>query len=83
MKEFNKPNLKAPRYRSEVYSVLNKKFFDSFKKKHSKYKNYDNYYLRTVIKAFNKLLFNTVIEKRDGVQLRKVILIMQSLISMV
>jgi hypothetical protein len=69
MKEFNKPDLKAPRYRPEMHSVLDKKFFDNFRKKHSKYKDYNNEQLRNIIKAFNKLVFNTVIEKRDGVQL--------------
>jgi hypothetical protein len=69
MKEFNKPDLKAPRYRPEMHSVLDKKFFDNFRKKHSKYKDYSNDQLRNIIKLFNKLVFNTVIEKRDGVQL--------------
>jgi hypothetical protein len=56
-----------------VHSVLNKKFFDSFKKKHPKYKDYTNMELRNIIKAFNKLLYTTVIEKRDGVQLPETI----------
>jgi hypothetical protein len=73
MKEFKKPDLKAPRYRPEVHSILNKKFFDSFRKKHSKYKNYTDVELRSIIKQFNKLVYNTVIEKRDGVQLPETI----------
>ena len=73
MKEFKKPDLNAPRYRPEVYSVLNKKFFDSFRKKHPKYKDYTNVELRNIIKAFNKLVYTTVIEKRDGVQLPETI----------
>ena len=73
MKEFNKPDLKAPRFRPEVHSVLDKKFFDNFRKKYSKYKDYSNDDLRNIIKSFNKLVFNTVIEKRDGVQLPETI----------
>jgi hypothetical protein len=69
MKEIKKPDVKAPRYRPEVHTILNKEFFDSFKQKHPKYKNTDNAYLKSIIKAFNKLVFNTVIETRDGVQL--------------
>jgi len=69
MKEFNKPDVKASRYRPEVYNVLNKKFFDKFKEKYSKYKDLDNVQLRQVIKRFNELIADTVIEKRDGVQL--------------
>jgi hypothetical protein len=73
MKEFKKPDLKAPRYRPDVHSVLDKQFFDNFRKKHSKYKDYTNEDLRNIIKSFNKLVFNTVIEKRDGVQLPETI----------
>ena len=73
MREFKKPDLKAPRFRPDVCSVLDKEFFDNFRKKHNKYKSYSNSELRNIIKAFNKLLFNTVIEKRDGVQLPETI----------
>jgi hypothetical protein len=69
MKEFNKPDVKASRYRPEVYNVLNKKFFDKFKEKYSKYKDLDNTKLRLVIKRFNELIADAVIEKRDGIQL--------------
>ena len=69
MKEFNKPDIKASRYRPEVSTILNKEFFDNFKNTHSKYKNMDNKLLRQIIKKFNQLLYQTVIDTRDGVQL--------------
>jgi hypothetical protein len=69
MREFNKPNVKASRYRPEVYSLLNKKFFDKFKNKYPKYKDMTNLELRNIIKKFHEHVFNTVIEKRDGIQL--------------
>jgi hypothetical protein len=69
MKEFNKPNVKASRYRPEVSTILNKEFFDNFKKNHPKYKNLDNKILRKIIKRFNQVLYQTVIDTRDGVQL--------------
>jgi len=69
MKEFKKPDVKAPRFRPEMYSVLNKEFFEKFKKKHPKYKNLDNAYLRKIIKAFNQSIAQTVVDTRDGVQL--------------
>jgi hypothetical protein len=69
MRDFKKPNLNASRYRPEVYSIMNKEFFDSFKKKYPKYKNLDNKDIRKIIKSFNEFLYNTVIETRDGVQL--------------
>ena len=69
MKEFKKPDVKASRYRPEVSTILNKEFFDNFKNTHSKYKNMDNKLLRKIIKKFNQLVYQTVIDTRDGVQL--------------
>jgi hypothetical protein len=69
MKEFNKPDVKASRYRPEVATILNKEFFENFKKTHPKYKNLDNKMLRKIIKRFNQVAYQTVIDNRDGVQL--------------
>lgn len=69
MREFNKPNVKASRYRPEAYSLLDKKFFEKFKSKYPKYKDMTNLELRNIIKKFHEHVYNTVIEKRDGVQL--------------
>jgi hypothetical protein len=69
MKEFNKPDVKAPRFRPEVYNVLNKEFFDLFRKKYPRYKNMDNDSLKKIAKTFNRYIFQTVIDTRDGVQL--------------
>jgi hypothetical protein len=69
MKEFNKPNVKASRYRPEVFTLLNKEFFENFKKNHPKYKNLDNKILRKIIKKFNQILHQNVIDTRDGIQL--------------
>jgi hypothetical protein len=69
MKEFNKPDVKAPRFRPDVHNVLNKEFFEKFKKKYSKYKDIDNTVLKTIVKKFNTTVYQTVIDKRDGVQL--------------
>tara|TARA_R110000868_G_scaffold409162_1_gene694226 strand:+ start:648 stop:1229 length:582 start_codon:yes stop_codon:yes gene_type:complete len=73
MREFKKPDLTAPRYRPEVHSILNKKFFDKFKEKHPKYKHYEDSVLRKIIKTFNNIVYQTVIDKRDGVQLPETI----------
>lgn len=69
MREFKSPDLKAPRYRPEVHTIMNKEFFESFKKKHPKYKDLDNVELRKIVKYFNNTLYQTVIDTRDGVQL--------------
>lgn len=73
MKEFKKPDVKAPRFRPEVYNVLNKEFFEKFKEKYPKYKGIDNVLLKSIIKKYNNTLFQTVIEKRDGIQLPETI----------
>ena len=69
MKEFKKPDVKAPRFRPEAYNVLNKEFFDLFRKKYPRYKNMDNDSLKKIVKTFNKYIFQTVIDTRDGIEL--------------
>jgi len=69
MKEFKQPDVKAPRFRPEVYNVLNKEFIKNFKKKHPKYRHVEDVVLRNIIKSFNKTVTQTVIDSRDGVQL--------------
>jgi hypothetical protein len=73
MKTFKIPNVKAPRFRPETYNVINQEFFEKFKKKYPKYKDYDEKILRSIIKTFNKKVYETVIDKRDGVQLPETI----------
>ncbi len=69
MEAFNTPDLQAPRFRADTYQVLNKEFFDRFRKKHPKYKSLRDPELRSIIKSFNKKIYETVIDKRNGVEL--------------
>jgi len=69
MKEFKKPDVKAPRFRPETKNILTKEFFILFRKKYPKYKTIDNINLRKIIKKFNQVVYQTVIDNRDGVQL--------------
>lgn len=73
MKQFKKPDVKAPRFRPDVHNVLNKEFFEKFKEKHPKYKDVDNTLLKRIAKNFNKNVFQSVIDNRDGVQLPETI----------
>lgn len=68
MKEFNKPDVKAPRFRPKAYNVFNKEFFDEFKKKYPKYDKLSPTDIRNIVQSYNRLMFQTVIDKRDGVQ---------------
>jgi len=69
MKEFKKPDLTAPRFRPEVYNILNEEFFDSFRKKYPKYAKLNNTLLKKIAKTFNQHVYHNVIDTRDGVQL--------------
>ena len=69
MKEFNKPNLKAERFRPDIYNVLNSKFIKEFKKKYPKYKDIEASVLSNVIKKFNTVVYQEVIDTRDGIEL--------------
>ena len=69
MREFKTPDLSAPRYRSEVSNLLDKEFFDGFKKKYPRYAKYENSMLKNITKTFNRTVYNMVVDSRDGVQL--------------
>ena len=69
MDSFNTPDLNAPRYRPKVYNLLNKDLFTRFRKKYPSYKELDDKTLRKIVKSFNILLYETVVEERDGFNL--------------
>ena len=69
MEAFKTPNLQAPRFRTETYQVLNKEFFDRFREKYPKYKSLKDKELRLIIKSVNKVIYETVIDNRNGVEL--------------
>jgi hypothetical protein len=69
MKEFKKPDVKAPRFRPSVYNLLNKEFFESFRDKYPKYKDVTDDQLKNIIKVFNQIMWQNVIDNRDGVQI--------------
>jgi hypothetical protein len=69
MEKFNKPDVTAPRFRPEVYNLLNKELIEKFKKKYPKYKKIDEKFLRSLLKKFNQTVIHTVADVRDGVQL--------------
>ena len=72
MKEFRKPDVKAPRFRPEVYNILSQEFFSKFKEKYPKYKNLDN---KDLIKIINderiKNLFTEILVKNYYSYLKK------------
>lgn len=71
LNNFKSPDLNAPRYRAKRMGLLNNKTFTAFKEKHPAYINIENDKLRSIIRLFNKRLWEGVIEYRDGVELPK------------
>ena len=68
-KTFNKPNLKAPRYRRKVHKLINNDYYNRFFKKHPQYKDKRKTDVYQIIKTFNEYVCQEVINNRDGVEL--------------
>lgn len=69
MRSYNKPDLKAPRYRKKTHSILNKSFYDRMREKGDAYKSLTDKQIKEIINNYNEKIWKTVIEKRDGVEL--------------
>mgnify|MGYP000848831960 CR=1 FL=1 len=68
MLKIKKPNLNAPRYRVERTTLLDESFFRKFRRQFPKYKELSDSSLREIIETYNELLWNAVINTRDGVE---------------
>lgn len=66
---FKSPNLNAPRYREKVLGLLNINLINEFKDKYPIYANIDNKKLKSIIKLYNKKLWEEVLDNRSGVEL--------------
>ena len=66
---FKAPNLNAPRYREKVLGLLNIDLINEFKDKYPIYLNIDKDKLKSIIKLYNKKLWEEVINNRSGVEL--------------
>lgn len=69
LREYKKPDLNAPRFRKKYYNILNEEFCKELKKQHPELKEYTNKQIREIVMLFNGLIWKTVIEVRDGVEL--------------
>lgn len=68
-KEFKKPDLTAPRYRPKKLNLTNTEFYNKFIEDNPKYASLTIQQFKNIIKTFNGLIWEGVIEERDGVQL--------------
>ena len=68
MKNYKAPDLNAPRYRKKALSLLNADFYKEFKDKYPQYKDLDNKILKEIIVTYNGLIWENVINEREGVE---------------
>jgi len=68
-KQFNKPDLNAPRFRPKRTSLLNKALYNEFIEKFPEHAELDLAIFKQIIRTFNDELCNGVIQNRDGVEL--------------
>lgn len=69
MTSYNKPDLNAPRFRPKRHGTLNAEFCNKIRAKKEEYKHLKDSEIKQIVKTFNDSLWQTVIEKRDGVEL--------------
>ena len=68
-KEYKKPDLKAPRFRPKKLNFTNKEFYDKFIQDNPQHTELSVEKFKEIINTFNRKIWETVIEERDGVQL--------------
>lgn len=68
-KQYKKPDLSAPRYRPKKLNLTNVDFYNKFIEDNPKYSHITLEQFKDVIKTFNGLIWKTVVDERDGVQL--------------
>lgn len=66
---YNKADRKAPRFRQSIASLLNKDLYKQFYEKYPEYKKYSEEQIKEVVTTYNEVMYNTVINHRDGIEL--------------
>lgn len=68
-KEYKKPDLNAPRFRPKKLNLTNVDFYKKFIKDNPKFSTLTLSQFKDIIKTFNGLIWENVIENRDGIEL--------------
>lgn len=68
-KECKKPDLNAPRYRPKKLNLTNITFYEKFIEEHPKHVDLSLEKFKQIIGTFNGMIWKTVVQDRDGVQL--------------
>ena len=69
IKKYKKPDLNAPRFRPKKLNLSNADFYNQFVEDNPKYSFITADKFKEVIKTFNGLIWKSVIDLRDGVEL--------------
>lgn len=69
IKDFNKPDLNAPRCREKVKSHISQSFLNEFIEKYPQYKDLSYADVRKILSTFHGKLWNHAVHNRDGVEL--------------
>lgn len=69
VREFKKPDVKAPRCRGTAIRIISNSFLKEFVQKHPQYKNLDVSKLKKILKCFHGKLWDHTVNNRDGVEL--------------
>lgn len=69
LREFKKPDLNAPRFRPKKLNIVNQDLCQKFYRQHPKYRHLSCDAIKNIITTMNGLIYQTVIDKRDGVEL--------------
>ena len=70
MLTFKKPDLNAPRYKESSVNIISHKFLAKFKMKYPEYADLDYDTLKSIIHTDNTNIWKTIVNERDGVELR-------------
>ena len=68
-KQYNKPDLKAPRLYRKRKNIVTDELIKEFKAKYPIYKDITKPEFNKIVKAFNENVCKEVVENRDGVKL--------------
>lgn len=69
MMTVKKPNMKGPRYREKWITVATANVIKEFKEKYPEYADLEPAEFKKIVKTFNKVLAQAVVDNRNGIEL--------------
>jgi hypothetical protein len=69
LRDFKRPDLKAPRFRLRSLQILNKNFCERVRKEHKDLSSLSDTTIKEIIELCGKVIQDMVVDERDGVEL--------------